>query len=71
MVYKQRGTKELLGYTESDYIGDQNDRKNTPDYIFVFSNGAVSWYSKKQQVVTLLTNEAEFIVIVFSACHAV
>jgi len=43
LFYKKGGTKELVGYTDSDYAGDQNDRKSTFGYVFVLNDGAVSW----------------------------
>jgi hypothetical protein len=55
VFYKKEGNQELLGYTDSDYAGDQNDRNNTSGYVFLMSSGVVSWSSKKQPVVTLST----------------
>jgi hypothetical protein len=66
-----RGTRELNVYTDSDYAGDQEDRKSTSGYVFLFSSGAVSWSSKKQPTVTLSTTEAEFIAAAFCACQVV
>jgi hypothetical protein len=71
LFYKKGGTKELVGYTDSDYAGDQNDRKSTSGHVFVLNDGVVSWSSKKQPVVTLSTTEAEFIAAASSACQAV
>lgn len=71
VLYKKEGNQELLGYTNSDYAGDQNDRKSTSGYVFLMSSGAVSWSSKKQPVVTLSTTEAEFISATHCACQAV
>ena len=70
-VFYKRGEDvgELLVYTDIDYAGDTNDRKNTSGYVFLFSGGAVSWASKKQLVVTLSTTEAEFVVTTFYACQ--
>nr|GEW66023.1 putative RNA-directed DNA polymerase [Tanacetum cinerariifolium] len=53
------GNKELIGFTDSDYAGDLDDRKSTSGYVFLMSSGAVSWCSTKQPVVTLSTTEAE------------
>ncbi|CAL9003639.1 unnamed protein product [Prunus brigantina] len=61
VFYKKGGDGELIGYTDSDYAGDQDDRKSTSGYVFMMNSGAVSWSSKKQPVVTLSTTEAEFI----------
>lgn len=71
IFYKKGGKDELIGYTDSDYAGDQDDRKSTSGYVFKLSSGAVSWSSKKQPVVTLSTTEAEFIAAASSACQVV
>lgn len=71
MFYKKGGNEELIGYTDSDYAGDLNDRKSTSGYAFLMSLGAISWSSTKQPVVTLSTTEAEFIAAASSACQAV
>ncbi|XP_070668933.1 secreted RxLR effector protein 161-like [Malus domestica] len=71
VFYKEGGTEELVGYTDSDYVDDQNDRKSTFGYVFTLSLGAVSWSLKKQPVVTLSTTEAEFITAASSACQAI
>jgi hypothetical protein len=72
VFYKKGGNHELLGYTDSDYTGDQNERKSTSRYMFLMSSGAVSWSSKKQPLmVTLSTTEAEFISATYSSCQVV
>ena len=43
LFYKKGGTQELVGYTDSDYAGDQNDRKSTSGHVFVLNYSAVSW----------------------------
>ena len=69
IFYKKGGSEDLIGYTDSDYVGDQDDRKSTSGYVFLMSSGAISWSSKKQPVVTLSTTEAEFIAAASSACQ--
>jgi hypothetical protein len=71
LVYRKGEEQELIGYSDSDYAGDQDDKKSTSGYVFMLSAGAVSWCSKKQPVVTLSTTEAEFIAAASSACQAV
>ncbi|KAM2899811.1 hypothetical protein FF1_006000 [Malus domestica] len=61
MMFVKGGDEELVGYTDNDYAGDQDDRKSTSGYIFMIGLGAVLWSSRKQHVVTLSTTEAEFI----------
>lgn len=61
----------MIGYTDSDYTGDLEDRKSTSGYVFMLSSGAVSWSSRKQPIVTLSTTEAEFVAAVACACQAI
>ncbi|TXG67955.1 hypothetical protein EZV62_009230 [Acer yangbiense] len=66
-----KGNGELKAYTDSDYVGDVDDRKSTSGYVFLLSEGAMSWFSKKQPVVTLSTTEAEFVAATSCACQGV
>ena len=62
LFYKKGEKTDLVGFTDSDYAGDQDDRKCTSGYVFMIGSRAVLWSSKKQPIVTLSTTEAEFIV---------
>ncbi|XP_045831131.1 uncharacterized mitochondrial protein AtMg00810-like [Trifolium pratense] len=61
----------LVGWTDSDYAGDYDDRKSTSGYVFSIGTSAISWSSKKQPIVTLSTTEAEFIAAASSACQGI
>ncbi|WVZ00998.1 hypothetical protein V8G54_027067 [Vigna mungo] len=63
----QIGELELIGYTNSDFGGDQTDRKSTSGSIFFVNNAPVSWSSKKQGIVALSSCEAEYV----TGCNAV
>ncbi|XP_013632421.1 PREDICTED: uncharacterized mitochondrial protein AtMg00810-like [Brassica oleracea var. oleracea] len=65
------GEEKLVGYVDSDYAGDEDDRKSTSGFTFMFGGGAVSWSSKKQPIVTLSTTEAEYVAAANGACQAV
>lgn len=71
VFYKKGAVSRLIGFTDSNYAGDLNDRRSTSANVFMMSSGAVSWSSRKQQVVTLSTTEAEFIAAATSACQAI
>ncbi|RVW66685.1 Retrovirus-related Pol polyprotein from transposon TNT 1-94 [Vitis vinifera] len=71
VFYQKEGNGELMAYTDSDYAGDVDDRKSTSGYVFLLSEGAVAWSSKKQPVVTLSTTEAEFVAAASCACQGV
>ena len=51
----------LLGYANSDWASDVNNRKLTSGYVFTLGGGTISWSSKKQPTVTLSSTEAEYI----------
>jgi len=51
----------LIGFSDSDFAGDSNDRKSTSGYVFTLAGGAVSSRAKKQKLVSLSTVEAEYI----------
>eukprot|EP00253_Pinus_taeda_P036592 PITA_36592 len=61
----------LSGYTNSDWAGSVDDRKSTAGYVFSLGSGAVTWTSKKQQVVALSSIEAEYRGAVKASCEAV
>ena len=62
---------ELVGYTDSDWGGDMEDARSTSGYAFHMGSGVFSWSSKKQQVVTLSTAEAEYTAATSCATQAV
>ena len=60
MFYMKEEKSDLIGFTDIDYAGEQDDRKSTSDYAFILGSGAISWSSKKQLIVTLSTVEAKY-----------
>nr|DAD28457.1 TPA_asm: hypothetical protein HUJ06_029925 [Nelumbo nucifera] len=70
MFYKRKNSTDLVGYTDSDYAGDVDDRESTSGHAFMLNSGAILWSSKKQDIVTLSTTEAEFVTAASSSCQA-
>jgi hypothetical protein len=50
-----------MAYTDADWAGCIDDRKNTSGATFYLGECLVSWISKKQSSVSLSTVEAEYI----------
>ncbi|KAK6145379.1 hypothetical protein DH2020_022199 [Rehmannia glutinosa] len=53
------------GYSDSDYVGNIDDRKSTSGSCQFLGDCLVSWFSKKQNCVSLSTAEAEYISMAF------
>ena len=51
----------MVGYTDSDFVGSLDDRKNTYFYVFHLGSGLISCTSKKQTIVTLSLVEAKYV----------
>lgn len=70
ITYRGSGSREstptLLGYCDSDWAEDVNDRKSITGYAFLLGNAAISWKSKKQPTQALSSVEAEYM----AACEA-
>jgi len=50
---------EVVGFTDADWGSDRDDRRSVGAYLFKIGGGAVSWKTKKQGCVALLSMEAE------------
>ncbi|XP_042032198.1 secreted RxLR effector protein 161-like [Salvia splendens] len=50
----------LVGYCDSDYAGNIDNRRSQSGYVFTLYGGAVCWKSSLQSVVAQSTTEAEY-----------
>ena len=60
-----RERHDLLGFTDADGAS-QDHRRAISGHAFIMDGGAISWSSRKQELVTLSTAEAEYV----AATHA-
>ncbi|XP_039684964.1 secreted RxLR effector protein 161-like [Medicago truncatula] len=61
ILYSHSANSKLIGYCDVDWAGNADDRKSTSGGCFFLGNNLVSWFSKKQNFVSLSTVEAEYI----------
>lgn len=61
--YTSSDVDGLVGYSDSDWAGDLDDRKSVSGYMFKLCGAPISWRSKKQTSVALSTAEAEYIAL--------
>jgi hypothetical protein len=57
---KLGGNLTVLGYSDSDWAEDREDRRSTSGYVYRLGEGTISWKSKKQATVSLSSTEAEY-----------
>ena len=69
--YEKKEDTVLVGYSDADWAGDQDDRHSTTGNLFVMSGSPVSWLSKKQPMVSLSTSEAEYVALSSATQEAV
>ena len=50
----------MVGFTDSDWVGDPDDRNYTAGYVFSLGSGPVTWACKKQQALSLSSAEVEY-----------
>ena len=50
----------LVGFTDSDWADNPDDRKSIAGYVFSLGSGPVTWACKKQQALSLSSAEAEY-----------
>ena len=71
LLYSFSNDFKLLGYCDSDWAGDVDERKSTSGFVFFMGNAAFTWSSKKQPIVTLSTCEAEYVAMSNCVCQAI
>jgi hypothetical protein len=70
----EKGTKLkpiLLGYSDSDFARDVEDRKSTMGVVYFLGNRLVTWASQKQKIVALSSCEGEYVAATAAACKGV
>ncbi|XP_058761388.1 secreted RxLR effector protein 161-like [Vicia villosa] len=61
MLYTHGSGSALTGYNDAHWAGSTDDRKSTSRGCFFIGNNLISWFSEKQNCVSLSTAEAEYI----------
>ncbi|KAM2111637.1 hypothetical protein ACFX1R_014233 [Malus domestica] len=64
--------KRILRYIrDSDWGGDQDERKSTTGYVFFLGSTTFSWTSKKQSIIASSSCEAEYVAVASTVCEAI
>eukprot|EP00253_Pinus_taeda_P018758 PITA_18758 len=58
--YNAEASPLLVGFIDSNWAGDPNDRKSTAGYVFTLGSRPITWACKKQGAISLSSAEAEY-----------
>jgi hypothetical protein len=54
----------VVGYVDTDYAGNLDERRLTTGYMFTLARGPICWKSMTQSTVAMSTTKAECMVVV-------
>ncbi|GJR08393.1 putative ribonuclease H-like domain-containing protein [Tanacetum coccineum] len=61
LCYPKESPFDLVAYSDSDFDGDNHDRKSTTGRCQFLGRGLISWKCKKQTIMATSTTEAEYV----------
>jgi len=50
----------MVTYCDANWAGDLEDRRSTIGFVFMMGGGTISWSSKQQPIIVLLTIEVKY-----------
>lgn len=71
LSYERRDEVPLRGFVDADFGNDINGRKSTSGLLFQVYGNTMLWTSKKQDLVTISTSEAEYVAASLATCDAI
>ena len=58
IFYKVKSNLDLIGFTDSDWEGDNTDQNSTSEYVFMLVEGPISWSRKKKSSIALSSTKS-------------
>lgn len=59
----KNGSLGVVGYADSNYAGDLEDKKSITGYCFFLAGAIATWCSKRQRTFLISTSEAEYVIV--------
>ncbi|XP_020243321.1 uncharacterized protein LOC109821552 [Asparagus officinalis] len=69
LLYKKHGHTHISIFSDAGYTGDIGDRKSTSGFCTFIGGNLVTWRSKKQDVVSRSSAEAEYRAMTHIVCE--
>jgi hypothetical protein len=60
---RENSRPELVAYTDANWAEEPKARKSNSGFYCSLNGGAISWYCRRQELVTLSSTEAEFVAL--------
>jgi len=74
LVYTRRSSMDIplliTDYSDADYASCRDPRRSVSGYVFLLNGCAISWLSKKQNLVSTSTTESEYMALATTARQA-
>ena len=62
---------KLYGYIDADWAARVSNKKSTSSGCYCLGSTMISWFNKKQSIVSLNTSEAEYIATCSTSCEEI
>ena len=69
ICYDGSSNAGLIGYSDSNWGENKDDRHSTSGQVFTLANGAISWASQHRKMVALLVGESEYMELAATGCQ--
>lgn len=58
--YSEHGDRSIVGYVDSDYVGDMDCRKSTIGYFFTLERMPIRWKSSVESIMAMSITKVEY-----------